>query len=241
MTDKPFDIGKSENDNISPLDRALIAQVQSEEKLNGILYEKGIAEVAVRQEQARINAVQANAAELEWEQVRASEYEHRIYAFDGPVRGDSVQHAIVTLGQWQRRKPDMPITIVFNSPGGNVFNGLALYDYIKELQIQGTRIDTVALGMAASMGGVLLQAGEKRTMSPHSYLLIHEVSDFAGGNFSELEDQVKFAKRLQDRLLAILAERSTLSQKRIEARWKRRDWWLDANEALELGFVDEVQ
>jgi ATP-dependent Clp endopeptidase proteolytic subunit ClpP len=191
-------------------------------------------------ENARFRAVQANGAELEWEQIKASEYENRIYAFDGAVSGGSVQHAIVTLGQWVRRDPETPITIVFNSPGGNVFNGLALFDYIKDMQSQGTQIDTVALGMAASMGGVLLQAGKERTMSEHSYLLIHEVSDFAGGQMSELEDQVKFAKRLQERLLSILAERSTLNKRQIERRWKRRDWWLDADEALKLGFCDRI-
>lgn len=209
------------------LDEALIAQAQAEAAFYG--------------ESARFRQAQANAAQLEWEQVRTSEYENRIYAFDGPVSGGSVQHCIVNLGQWQRRDPEKPIEIIFNSPGGGVFDGLALYDYIKEIQEGGTPVNTTGLGMAASMGGILLQAGDTRTMSYNSYLLIHEVQDIAAGNASELRDQVKFTDRIQNRLLNILAERSTLNQKQIERRWQRKDWWLDAEEALKLGFVDKVK
>jgi ATP-dependent Clp protease protease subunit len=177
---------------------------------------------------------------MEWAQIQASEYENRIYSFNGPVGTASAQNMIQQLGQWVRTDAEKPIKIVFNSPGGEVFSGLSLFDYIKEMQASGTQIDTVALGMAASMGGVLLQAGNNRAMSKSSYLLIHEISSGAIGNLSEMEDEVKFAKRLQDRLLSILAERSSLSKTAIKRRWKRKDWWLDADEALKLGFVDEV-
>jgi ATP-dependent Clp protease protease subunit len=95
--------------------------------------------------------------------------------------------------------------------------------------------------MAASMGGILLQAGSHRVLAPNAYMLIHEVSSLAWGGASELEDEVAFVKRLQDRILDILAERSTMTRQQIARKWKRKDWWLDAPEALRLGFVDEIR
>jgi ATP-dependent Clp endopeptidase proteolytic subunit ClpP len=171
----------------------------------------------------------------------ANATEHRILTFYGEVGAESVARALTELGIWARRDPGLPIKVIFNSPGGSVFDGLALFDYLRELQADGHHITTVGLGMAASMGGVLLQAGQHRVMGRNAYMLIHEVSSLAWGNASELEDEVAFTKRLQDRLLDILAERSTLSKAQIARRWKRRDWWLSAQEALDLGFIDEIR
>jgi ATP-dependent Clp endopeptidase proteolytic subunit ClpP len=167
--------------------------------------------------------------------------EHRILTFYGEVGAVSVAKALTELGIWARRDPTQPIKLIFNSPGGSVFDGLALFDYLTELRSDGHQITTVGMGMAASMGGVLLQAGSHRVLAPNAYMLIHEVSSLAWGGASELEDEVAFVKRLQDRILDILAERSTMTRQQIARKWKRKDWWLDAPEALKLGFVDEVR
>ena len=200
---------------------------------------KALAEARYYEHMARGAKVKADEAEREQALIAATEYENRIYTFDGAVRSASVQHAIAELGLWVRRDPSKPIKVIFNSPGGGVFDGMALYDYIQQIR-QETRVDTVALGMAASMGGVLLQAGETRTMSKHSYLLIHEVSGGSIGKTSEMEDELRFSKKLQDRLLEILAERSTLTKQQIARRWRKTDWWLSAEESRELGFCDLV-
>lgn len=170
----------------------------------------------------------------------SSEYA-RIYTFYDAVGGSSVRAAMKDLGIWSRRDPGENLKIVFNSPGGSVVDGLALYDFIQELKDAGHNVETVALGWAASMGGILLQAGHTRVMGRNAYMLIHEVSSINIGKTSEMEDELKFTKRLQDRLLDILAERSTLSKNQIRQRWKRKDWWLDASEALDYGFVDEIR
>ena len=167
--------------------------------------------------------------------------EHRILTFYGEVGAVSVAKALTELGIWARRDPTQPIKLIFNSPGGSVFDGLALFDYLLELRADGHEITTVGMGMAASMGGILLQAGSHRVLAPNAYMLIHEVSSLAWGGASELEDEVVFVKRLQDRILDILAERSTMTRTQIARKWKRKDWWLDAGEALRLGFVDEVR
>lgn len=190
---------------------------------------------------ARKSEIEADAAEVEWRRMEASKDEARIYTFTGPITLDSTQYCIDHLGQWHREDPARPIQIVFNSPGGGVMDGLALYDYIHEIRSQGTRVDTVVLGFAASMAAVLLQAGEERIVGRHAYTMIHEVSSQAIGSMSELEDATKFTKQLQGRLLDILADRSTLSRDEIETKWARRDWWISSEEAVELGFADTIR
>lgn len=165
----------------------------------------------------------------------------RIWPYWGNVDKGSVKTTIDALGLWVRKDPSKPISIVFNSPGGSVFDGLALFDFIREVRANGTPVHTTALGMAASMGGILLQAGEHRVMGRNAYMLIHEVSAGAVGKLSEMEDEAKLMGRLCDKLVTILAERSTFSPAQIKTRWKRKDWWLDADECLRYGFVDEVR
>lgn len=202
---------------------------------------KFLAETAAAEALTRRITLEANDIAHEQSMREASEWENRIFVFDSAVGASSVQECMRVLGMWVRRDHAQDITVVFNSPGGSVFDGLALYDFIQQLREAGTRVDTTTLGIAASMGGILLQAGETRRMSRHSYLLIHEVSSGAHGKMSELEDELKFANRLQTRCVDILASRSKLSASKIKTKWRRKDWWLDAYEALDQGFCDEVE
>lgn len=163
-----------------------------------------------------------------------------VYTFYASVDADSVQQCIAELGVWSRRDPGAAITVIFNSPGGSVLDGLALFDYLRRLRGLGHHVTTIALGRAASMGAVLLQAGDTRVVGENAFLLVHEVSHHSVGKVSELEDGVEFTRRLQKRLLAILADRSTLTEKEIQRRWARKEWWLDAGEAVELGLADQL-
>lgn len=104
----------------------------------------------------------------------------------------------------------------------------------------GHHLTTRTVGMAASMGGVLLQAGDWRVMAPESFLLVHEIAAGAVGKIGEIEDEMKLLQKMSERILAIYASRSTLTAKAIATKWKRTDWWLNATEALELGLVDEI-
>lgn len=196
-------------------------------------------------EKARLEA-ERNALALRHEQREeqaelAIGWRQRIYPFWGGVTSSTSKSCIDTLSHWSRQFPGQEVTLVFNSPGGSVIDGLALFDFLQELQAGGTPLTTVTLGMAASMGGILLQAGGKRVMGRHAWLLIHEISSMTGGKASDIEDEIAFIKRLQGQSLDILASRSTLTAKQIAARWKRKDWWLSADEAVALGFADEVR
>ena len=166
--------------------------------------------------------------------------EAHVYTFYASVDPENVQQCMNALGQWSRRDPGSPITVIFNSPGGSVLDGLALFDYLRRLRSVGHFVTTIALGRAASMGAVLLQAGDHRVMGENAFLLIHEVSNHTTGKVSEMEDGVEFTRRLQKRLLSILSQRSTLSEQQIARRWTRNEWWLDAGEAVQLGLADEV-
>lgn len=166
--------------------------------------------------------------------------QHRTFTFYDNVKQQSVAKAMQEIGVMSRRDPGQEIKVVLNSPGGSVLDGLALFDYLQVLRHEGHHIEVVALGMAASMGGVLLQAGDVRSMGKNAWLLIHEVSSGAVGNVSELEDELEFIKKLQDNIVTLLAERSNMSERQIKAKWKKKDWWMPAEEALKLGFIDQI-
>lgn len=152
---------------------------------------------------------------------------------------------IDALSHWALRDPEQPVTININSPGGSVTDGLALYDTIQRLRRNGHHVTTRGLGLVASMAGVLLQAGDDRVLDKRAKLLIHEGSQtFAKGatlTAGDAEDMQAFSKMLRNDILDILSERSTLSRRQIDAKWKRRDWVLSADEALQFGFVDRVE
>ncbi len=212
------------------------------------------AEIAKVQAEAAAQAVRTEAERLDLEQVRrkleeeltANKY-HHVYVLNESISPSSVKACIDQLNKWVRLSRDKPkrekppIEIVFSSPGGSVIDGMALFDCIQQVRRAGHHVTTSTIGYAASMAGILLQAGDKRVMGREAYILVHEVSFGAGGKIGEVEDEVKFVKKIQDRVLSIFASRTKLSKRQLDSRWKRKDWWLDSDEALQLGFVDEVR
>lgn len=189
-------------------------------------------------EQAEVLAAGARRAEAE--ELARNKY-HHLYPFNAEVDDQSVIRCIERLSYWSRTEPGCDIEIVFNSPGGSVTDGLALYDFIQELRRQGHNITTHTRGYAASMAGILLQAGDVRVMGKEAWVLIHEVSFSAIGKIGEVEDTTEWVKKIQKRIVAIFAERSKLTARQIERRWKRKDWWLSSDECKKLGLVDEVR
>ena len=217
--------------------------------------EKFAAEAEKARAEARKAAAEAAMAEIELAESQraeaallATDSYHHLFRFTKVVGADSVAVCINTLSRWsriddtERADGDEPcvMQIDFTSPGGSVIDGLALFDFLQELRRKGHRITTRGIGYAASMAGILLQAGDLRVMAPESWLLIHEASFGAGGKIGEVEDTVEWVKRIQKRILRIFAERSNLSVGQISNRWRRKDWWISSEEALRFGLVDEV-
>ena len=199
------------------------------------------AEAARYEEMAKTAVIEAEREQENRKRELAKNQFHHVYQFTGPVGETSVQGCIDRLTQWSRLDPKCGMEIVFRSPGGDVITGMALWDFLQSLRADGHELTTVAMGMAASMAGVLLQAGDHRIIGRESYLLIHEVSFSAAGSFGEMEDRAKWVEMMQDRIAAILSDRSTLSKTVLKRKWKRRDWWMDSDAALKYQFVDEVR
>lgn len=181
----------------------------------------------------------------------ADDFTHHRYLFDGAVTDASVSKCIKALNAWDREDAMCDIEIAFSSPGGSLFDGVELFDFISSLRHEGRTITTSAYGMAASMAGILLQAGDIRVVGKQSYILIHEVSFGSQGKIGDVEDMTKFVRRVQGRILDIFAERCANSasetatkpftRAQISKGWTRTDWWLDSDEALRGGLVDVVR
>jgi ATP-dependent Clp endopeptidase proteolytic subunit ClpP len=196
-------------------------------------------------ENARNMAVVARLAregsEREVAKDLASDEHHRVYRFSTGISDGSVKLAINALTLWGRLYPGEDIEVIFNSGGGDVVSGMALFDFILDLRAQGHKITTSTLGVAASMAGILLQAGDKRTMGREAWLMIHEASFRAEGKVGEVEDTVDWIKKVQERVLHIFANRSKMTVEEIREKWLRRNWWISSDEALTLGLVDALR
>ena len=130
------------------------------------------------------------------------------------------------------------INIYLNTPGGSVYAGLGIYD---TMQFIGSKVATICTGMAASMGAVLLVAGDKgmRAALPHSRVMIHQPLGGIQGQASDIEITAREILKLKDELYQIISDHSgqTMDKIRQDAD---RDYWMTAKEALEYGMIDKV-
>lgn len=164
----------------------------------------------------------------------------RVFRFNDEVSVHSATVCIQHIRRMLETDRTAPIEIVFNSPGGEVFAGLELFDHLMALRAEGAVIDTTILGMGASMAGVIPQAGRIRRIGPTALMMVHEVASLSMGKISSQEDRLEMSKLVYTKLLDILASRSKLTADEIRAKAERKDWWLSAQEALEYGLVDEI-
>ncbi|HUS86420.1 MAG TPA: ATP-dependent Clp endopeptidase proteolytic subunit ClpP [Bacteroidales bacterium] len=134
--------------------------------------------------------------------------------------------------------PDKDIQIYFNTPGGSVHAGLGIYD---TMQYISAHIATICTGMAASMGAVLLTAGEKgkRSALKHSRIMIHQPMGGVQGQASDIEITAREILKLRKELFEIIAEHSGNDYKKVE-KDSDRDYWMTAQEAKDYGMIDEV-
>ena len=130
------------------------------------------------------------------------------------------------------------ISIYINSPGGSVYAGLGIYD---TMQFIKPDVATICTGMAASMGAVLMCAGEKgkRSALPHSRVMIHQPLGGAQGQASDMEITVREIQKLKKELYSIIAKHSGQDFDKVEQD-SDRDYWMRAEEAKAYGMIDEV-
>jgi ATP-dependent Clp protease protease subunit len=159
--------------------------------------------------------------------------------FIGTAIDDHVANlAIAQMLFLQNEDGKKDIHLYINSPGGSVTAGLAIYD---TMQFVTCDVNTYCMGMAASMGAVLLCAGTKgkRYALPNSDIMIHQVSGGARGQASDVERQVEFMFKLKRRLESIIARHTGKSPEQVHVD-ADRDYYMSAEEAKSYGLIDEV-
>lgn len=162
----------------------------------------------------------------------------RIIFIGTPIDDFVANSVIAQMLFLQMQDPKKDIHIYINSPGGSVTAGLAMYD---TMQFITCDVNTYCIGIAASMGAVLLTAGTKgkRFCLPNSHVMIHQVSGGAQGTASDVERTVEFMYELKRRLNKILSKHTEKSVEQIEID-SDRDNYMSAAAAAEYGLVDQV-
>ena len=162
----------------------------------------------------------------------------RIVFLVGEVNLQTANLIVAQLLFLESENPDKDISFYINSPGGDVYAGLAIFD---TMQFVKPDVSTLCVGMAASMGAFLLAAGAKgkRIALPNSRIMIHQPSGGSRGQASDLEIQAREILYLRERMNILLAERTGQSVERI-AKDTDRDNFLSAEDAVSYGLIDKV-
>lgn len=158
--------------------------------------------------------------------------------FLGESIDENVSNIITAQLLFLNSQDNKPISLYINSPGGSVIDGLQIYD---TMQLIKSPVHTIATGLAASMGSVLLAGGEDgcRAALPSATIMIHQVSGGFWGPMTDMDIASREMKRLQDILYKILAERTGKTSKQI-AKDADRDKWMSPEDALNYGLIDKV-
>jgi ATP-dependent Clp protease, protease subunit len=160
----------------------------------------------------------------------------------GDIEKDPARNVIERLRELANDST-RPITLYINSAGGNVTDGLAIHDSIREIVRRGIQVTIVVQGMAYSMGSVVLQSASdgRRLAQPHSWIMIHEPAKWAGWQSTSAAAQhLDRLKQMQAQIYQILAARSGRPLQKIIRDTKRTDFYLDAKKALEYGLIDAI-
>lgn len=167
-------------------------------------------------------------------------FEKRSVYLWGVVDDKSARDVVSKLLLLDADKTGQEINFYINSPGGVVTSGMVIYDTMKMLK---SPVTTICMGLAASMGSILLSGGVKgkRLIYPHGEVMIHQPSlgGYIQGVSTDLEIQAKQTKRVKEIGAKILAENCGKTFQQVMKDFDR-DYWMDAGEAIEYGIVDKV-
>ncbi|MCQ2363830.1 MAG: ATP-dependent Clp endopeptidase proteolytic subunit ClpP [Acidaminococcaceae bacterium] len=162
----------------------------------------------------------------------------RIIFLTGPIDDAVANVVIAQLLFLESEDPDKDIFMYINSPGGSISAGMAIYDTMQYVKPQ---VQTICMGMAASMASVLLAAGAKgkRYALPYSRVMIHQPLGGAEGQATEIEIHAREILRIRDEMNEVLSQLTGQSKEKI-AQDTERDHYLTAKEAKEYGLIDEI-
>lgn len=164
--------------------------------------------------------------------------EDRIIFLGEDVNEHTANVVVAQLLHLASEDPDKDISLYINSPGGSVYDGLAIYDTMNFIQPD---VATYGIGLQASMGAFLLSSGEKgkRFLLPSARVMIHQPSSGTQGKVTDQEISLREALEIKQRLAAIMAENTGQKLEKIKADMER-DYWMGAKEAVAYGLVDKV-
>jgi ATP-dependent Clp protease protease subunit len=162
----------------------------------------------------------------------------RVIFLVGPINDQVANLVVAQLLFLESENPDKEISLYINSPGGSISAGMSIYD---TMQFIKPEVSTLCIGMAASMGAFLLQAGAKgkRFALPNSTVMIHQPLGGFQGQASDIEIHAKYILSLREKLYTLMAQHTGRSVEEI-ARDSERDNFLTAQEALNYGLIDQV-
>ncbi|MDQ2675806.1 MAG: ATP-dependent Clp endopeptidase proteolytic subunit ClpP [Actinomycetota bacterium] len=162
----------------------------------------------------------------------------RIIFLGTPINDDIANLVVAQMIHLESEDPDKDISMYINSPGGSVYAGLAIYD---TMQFIKPDVQTICVGVAMSMGALLLAGGtaEKRMALPNSKILIHQVSGGFQGQATDIEIHAKEIIDVRQRLDKIIAHHTGQDLERV-SRDTERDYFMSAEEAVEYSIVDRV-
>lgn len=162
----------------------------------------------------------------------------RIIFLGGPIDDHTANLVIAQLLFLNSEDPKKDISLYINSPGGVVTDGLAIIDTMNHIEAD---VSTVCVGMAASMGAVILSAGKKgkRFVLPHAEVMIHQPHGGAQGQASDIEISAKRILRMREQLAEMLAKNAGQPLKKVQADMDR-DFFLEADDAVKYGIVDKI-
>ncbi len=162
----------------------------------------------------------------------------RIVFLGSDVNDDVTNIIIAQFLFLESEDPDKDIQLYINSPGGVVYAGLAIYDTIQYVRCP---VSTICLGMAMSMGAVLLASGAKgrRYALPNARIMIHQPSGGSRGQVTDIEIQARESRHLKDVLLQIIVDATGQPRDKVSADMER-DFYMSAAQARDYGLIDEV-
>jgi ATP-dependent Clp protease, protease subunit len=162
----------------------------------------------------------------------------RIIFLGTPIDDQIANLVVAQLLHLESQDPEKDISIYINSPGGSIYSGLAIYDTMRFIKPD---VATMCVGVAMSMGSLLLAAGTKgkRACLPNSRILIHQPSAGFEGQSTDIEIHAREILNIRARIDKIYAEHTGLSEEQVRADMER-DRFFTAEQALEYGLVDKV-
>jgi len=165
-------------------------------------------------------------------------FKERIISLGTPIFDQMANLIVAQLLYLAREDPERDISMYINSPGGSVTAGMAIYDTMQLIQ---PAIATTCVGLAASMGSLLLAAGTpgKRAMLPNARIMVHQGSAGFEGSAADIEVQAREILRIQQRMREIYSYHTGRPVEQI-ARDLDRDYWMGSEEAIAYGIVDQV-